>query len=187
VEQHKTKQCIENLSFYLYERALHPELFQIHRMQRVEQRRYRAEVWIVGQAHVVSVIFGRDCITEMVGPENDILPKGGLVSSFRFRGERDHTQTFNNGARYMLSSQVERMTANLFPSSYKDLVSHAHKGGLFVDYPESSSDALPPFSFLDFEAREREFHVHAYHAFPDDLTLVKTQSIFELPQTIRHS
>ena len=40
---------------------------------------------------------------------------------------------------------------------------------------------LVPFTYIDHEARDREFHVHAFHAFPQDRTLVKTQSIFELP------
>ena len=48
MEKGQTKQGVENLYFYLFERALHPELFRIDRVHRVEQRRYTAEIWIVG-------------------------------------------------------------------------------------------------------------------------------------------
>lgn len=180
VEKGQTKQGVESIYFHLFERALHPELFHIDRVHRVEQRRYTAEIWIVGLAHAVTLTYNNRCFTELILAESDLLPKGGLVTSFRFRGERDHAQTFDGGVRYMLSSQVERMTSNLFPSSHRDLVAHAQKRGMFVSFPESEGDLLPPFTLIDYEAREQEFHVHAYHAFSEELTLLKTQSIFEI-------
>ncbi len=183
MELGQTKQRIDDLHFYLYQRALHPELFHIHQVQHVEQRRYHAELWIIGLAHVVTVQFGKSFLAELISDENEVLPKMGLVTSFRFRGERDHSQSFPDGLRYMLSSQVEKMSANLFPSSHRDLVRHAQKRGMFAAFKEWESDGLAPFTFIDYEAREREFHVHAYHAFPEDMTLLKTQSIFELTPT----
>jgi hypothetical protein len=181
VEQGKTRQRVDELHFYLYQRALHPEFFRIHQVKHVEQRVYHAEIWIVGLAHVVTVQFGRNCLTELIAHESDLLPKTGMATSFRFRGERDHSQSFANGLHFILSSQVERMSANLFPSSYRDLMRYAQKRGMFQSFDEWEHDGLAPFTFVDFEAREREFHVHAFHAFPEELTLLKTQSIFEAP------
>ena len=40
---------------------------------------------------------------------------------------------------------------------------------------------MTPFSYVDHEARDSEFHVHAFHTYPQERTLVKTQSIIELP------
>ena len=107
-------------------------------------------------------------------------PKMGLATSFPFRGERDHAQSFGDELRYILSSQVERMTPNLFPSSHRDLIKYAQKRGLFMIFDEWGTDGIAPFTFIDYEARENEFHVHAFHAFPDSTTLLKTQSIFEV-------
>ena len=36
------------------------------------------------------------------------------------------------------------------------------------------------FLIVDFDARDHELHIHAFHAFPEELTLLKTQSIFEI-------
>jgi hypothetical protein len=180
VEQGKTRQRLDELHFYLYQRALHPELFRIHQVRHVQQRLYHAEIWIVGLSHVVTVQFGQNCLTELIAHESELLPKTGLSASFRFRGERDHAQTFANGLRFILSSQVEKMSANLFPSSHRELVRYARNRGMFQSFEEWEYEGLAPFTFVDFEAREREFHVHAYHAFPEELTLLKTQSIFEV-------
>jgi hypothetical protein len=180
VEQGKTKQRVDELHFYLYQRALHPELFRIHQVKHVEQRLYHAEIWVVGLSHVVTVQFGQNCLTELIAHESELLPKNGMATSFRLRGERDHAQSFANGLRFILSSQVEKMSSNLFPSSHRDLVRYAQKRGMFYSFGEWEFDGLEPFTFVDFEAREREFHVHAFHAFPEELTLLKTQSIFEI-------
>ena len=182
-----TKQRIDDLHFYLYERPLHPELFHIHQVKHIEHRRYHAEIWIVGLAHVIMVQFGKQCITELIADASDLLPKSGVVASFRFRGERDHSQNFGEDVRYILSSQVERMSSNLFPSSHRDLIRYGQKRGMFQSFDEWESDGLAPFTFIDIESREREFYVHAYHAFPEGQTLLKTQSIFEIGQANRYA
>ena len=180
VERGKTRQRVEDLHFCLYERAIHPELFHIQRVKRVEQSRYHAEIWVVGLAHVVTVQFGDQVLTELITEDTEMLPKVGLATSFRFRGERDHAQSFNSGMKYILSTQVERLTPQLFPATHRDYVHYAQNRGLFVSFEEWMHEGLAPFSFIDFDARDHEFHVHAFHAFPEDLTLVKTQSIFEI-------
>lgn len=180
VEREQTQQRIEELQFCLYQRAIHPELFHIHRVKRVEQRRYHAEIWVVGLTHVVAVQCGDQILTELITEDNELLPKVGLATSFRFRGERDHAQSFGNGMRYILSTQVERMTPQLFPATHRDYVHYAQNRGIFVSFDEWAHDGLAPFSFVDFDARDHEFHIHAFHAYPEELTLLKTQSIFEI-------
>lgn len=179
MERGHTKQRVEELLFCLYQRALHPELFHIHRVKRIEQTRYHAEIWVLGLAHVVTVQAGEHTLTELIAEDLELLPKTGLATSFRFRGERDHSQAFA-GMKYILSTQVERMTPQLFPATHRDYVHYAQNRGLFVTFPEWTHDGLAPFSFVDFDARDHELHIHAYHAFPDEQTLLKTQSIFEV-------
>jgi len=180
VERGRTRQRVEELQFCLYERAIHPELFHIHKVQRVEQSRYHAEIWVAGLSHVVTVQSGDQILTELIAEDMEILPKTGLATSFKFRGERDHAQSFKSGVKYILSTQVERMTPQLFPATHRDYVHYAQNRRLFVSFEECANDGLAPFSFVDYDARDHEFHVHAYHAFPEDFTLLKTQSIFEI-------
>lgn len=180
MESEKTQLRVDDLYFFLYERTLHPELFQIYKIARVQQRRYSAELWVLPLGHLVTIQFEKGFVSELISPANDLLPKSGLSTSFRFRGERDHTQTLGNGLTYILSSQVERLTPQVFPSTHTDLAKHAQRKGMLVTFDDMESDGLAPFSYVDFEARDHEFHVYAFHSFPDDLSILKTQSIFEL-------
>lgn len=179
IEISQSRQRAEDLHFSLYQRALHPELFHIHQVRRVEQRAYSAEIWVVGLAHVVTVQFGDQYLTELVAEHSDLLPRMGLANTFRFRGERDYSQSFTGGLRYILSTQVERMTSNLFPATHRDIASDRERKGMYWEAEDYGPDGLKAFSFLDFEARDSEFHVHAFHLFPGERTVVRTQSIFE--------
>lgn len=180
MERGQTKHRVDELQFCLYERAIHPEFFHIHHVKRVRQTQYHAEIWIVGLAHVVTVQAGDRVLTELITQDPEALPKTGLATSFRFRGERDHAQSFPDGMNYILSTQVERMTPHLFPATHRDYVHYAQNRELFVSFDDWAHDGLAPFTFIDFDARNHEFHVHAFHAYPEELTLLKTQSIFEI-------
>lgn len=180
MERGQTIQRVENLNFCLYQRTIHPELFKIHAVKRVQQSRYQAEVWVLGMAHVITMQYGDQILTELIAEDMEMLPKNGLAASFRFRGERDHAQTFENNLKYIVSTQVERLSPQIFPATHRDYVHFAQNRGMFAMFDEWSHEGLAPFSFVDFDARDHEFHVHAFHAFPEECTLLKTQSIFEI-------
>jgi hypothetical protein len=139
---------------------------------------------VVGLGHVVTLHAGNRVLTEVATADSDLLPDRGLAHQFRFRGERDHSEHWDNGLTYMLSSQIERMSKQLFQASHADLMRHARRRGMVTTFEEWTGEAdLVPFTFIDYEARERELHVNAFHVYPDELTFVKTQSIIELEAT----
>ncbi len=180
MERGQTRQRVDDLHFCLYQRAIHPEFFGIHQVKRIQQRKYSAEIWVIGLSHVVSLQHEDSVLTELITDDNDSLPKVGLATSFRFRGERDHTQSFSQGGRYLLSTQVERMTPQLFPATHRDYLHYGRNRGIFVQFEHWAHDGMVPFTFIDYDARDSEFHVHAFHVFPEEMTLLKTQSIFEI-------
>lgn len=168
------------MQFFLYRRPLHPELFHIHQERRVNARRYHANLWVMGLAHAVTVQSGDRVITELTADDQELLPQAGCVTTFRFRGERDHTERFDDGIRYILSTQVERLSPNLFNATHRDLVRYGTNRGMFLVFEEWADDGPAPFTLLDYEVRDSELHVQSFHAFPADYTILKTQSIFEI-------
>lgn len=179
----EARQRIEELFFYLYNRALHPELFRIYQTHKITRHRYQAEVWITGLSHVITLQYGDEFVTELIAPSDESLPKSGLVTSFRFRGERDNDYESPGGVRHIFSSQVERLSANLYEHNYRDLAGHARRRGLFVEFSRPEGSPGPaPFAFIDPEAREWEIHFHSFYAFPEEHAFLKMQSIFEVPR-----
>ena len=170
-----------DLHLFLFDRPLHPELFPHWRDVRVSQGDYRADIWVVGLSHVVTVSTGHRTLTEVLAREGEFLPSRGVVARFRLKGERDQERRLPSGWCHMVSTQVETMDEPLYKSVHNDLLRHAYKRGCCCVYEDWAETDLAPFTYIDYEARNAEFHVHAFHAFPLERTLVKTQSIFETP------
>ncbi len=181
MELGQTLQRVSDLKFVLYNRALHPELFHIHKSRHLARAAYQADIWVTGLSHVVTVQSAGRCVTEVTSDDIEVLPQNGLVTSFQFRGERDHLEKLDDGMRYILSTQVERMSQNLFHASHRDLMRYASTRGMLVTFDDwAEGDNPVPFTFIAFEPRDRELHVQSFHAFPADYTIVKTQSIIEV-------
>jgi hypothetical protein len=177
----QVKSRLSELHFWLYDRALHPELFHIHHSQAVRHKRYRAEIWITGLGHVVTFQAGEQTLTQVAAPKSDLLPERGLIETFRFRGERDSFHQAPGKIGYIMSSQVEELSEHLFRVSHRDLLRAASRSGVVKKFKRWSRDGLEPFTHVEYEARHAEFHVHMFHVFCDELTILKTQTIFEMP------
>lgn len=79
----------------------------------------------------------------------------------------------------MTDFQVEKMSPNLYRQSHRDLERFAQNRGLFVKFPELETGGLQPFCYVDFEAKQSELHIHAFAAYPEQVTMLKTQSLFD--------
>lgn len=171
--------AIDGLTFSLFQRPLHPELFQIYAKRQLKTNKYEAYVWITGCTHVVSVFAADVCLTEVISTPGQPLPQRGLIERFQFRGPRSHKCTLSRGLSYMTDFQIEKMSPNLYRQSHDDLERFAQNRGLFVKFPELETGGLQPFCYVDFEARQNELHVHAFAAYPEQVAMLKTQSIFD--------
>jgi hypothetical protein len=179
METPQIKVAIEELSFSLFQRPLHPELFSIYTSKKIKTEKYEAVIWITGCTHVISVYAGDICLAEVISTPNQPLPERGLIERFQFRGPRSHKCTLSKGVSYMTDFQVERLSANLYRQSFTDLERFGRDRGVFIRYPEHEVDGLQPFYYIDFEARKTELHVHTFAAYPDQIAMVKTQSLFD--------
>jgi len=174
-------QSVSSLRFFLYDRPLHPELFDIYHDHHVVKKGYEAQIWVTGCTHVIGVFRDGQALLEVVADAHTDLPQRGLLKEMAFRGERDHEYRHGVGIKYMVNFQVETMSPLIYSQTHHDLARVGAQRGLFVPFPMwMVRSRLTPFSYIDYEAKRDQLHVFTFHAFPEDLTIVKAQSIFEL-------
>ena len=178
----KSHLAVSELNFSLFQRPLHPELFTVYARRHIKTEQYEATIWATGGAHVISLYTGDLCLTELISAPGQQLPRRGLIERFQFRGQRSHKCTLSRGLSYMTDFQVEKMSSNLYRQSHHDLERFAKNRGMFITFANLAVGGLEPFSYIDFEARRDELHVHAFHAYPEQVTIIKTQSLFDLHQ-----
>ena len=174
------KQSVASLRFFLYERPIHPELFDIYHDHHIIKQGYEAQIWVTGCTHVIG-FFREGCsLLEVTADVDNILPSRGQLVEMPFRGERDYQRKRPGEINYLTSFQVERMSPAVYSKTHHDLARSGAQRGLFVPFPRWMSQSLTPFTYIDYQAKPNELHVFTYHSFPEELTIVKTQSIFEL-------
>lgn len=175
----RTKQSLGELSYHLFNRPVHPELFNIYESLHFFQGDYEVIIWSTGCSHVISVFVGPYSITELVCPPDQLLPKQGLLETFGFQSSRKYQHNWPKGLKYHFNADVETMSPNVYQHTHKEFKKMGRKRGLFCEFPKWTQDNFVPFSYLDFEARCDELHLYTYHALAENQTVLKTQSLFQ--------
>jgi hypothetical protein len=168
------------LVFQLFGRPLHPELFAPCRSRAFDRGAYSGTVVITGAGHVVSWRHGGLTLTEVATGVGEPLPQRRRLLSHRIGSERSDRVACRGGATYQTCFQVESIAPELFWSFQEELVVAGSRRGLLHRFEAGGRLSLGAVSWIDVETRPRSLSVQAFHTFPDDLAIVKSQSLFEI-------
>lgn len=172
---------VAELVFQLYGRALHPELFEIHQTRTVERGGHQATVQITSAGHIVTWRYDGLTLTEVAAAANQPLPQRRRLMSHRLQGERTDRVECRGGCSYQTRFQLEPLNPAVFWSFQQELINDGQRQGMLHTFDSSGRVALGAISYIHLEARNRSLLVQAFHTFPDDSAIVKSESIFRLP------
>lgn len=172
---------VAELVFQLYGRPLHPELFVVHRWQTIERADYQAKIDITSAGHVVTWRCGGLTLTEVATSAHHPLPARRRLLSYRLKGQRSDSVQCRGGICYRMSFQLEPVEPEVFWTYQQELLHDFQGQGLLYQFDSSGRMALGAISYVSAESRSRCLLVHAFHTFPDDCAIVKTQSLIQLP------
>ena len=172
---------VAELKFQLYGRALHPELFEVYQSRKIERSRYLAKIDIISAGHVIHWCYNGLTLTEVAAAANHPLPTKRKLMSHPLRGQRDDQMRCRGEAKYRIDFQLEPLDPEVFWSFQQDLVKNSERKGMLYTFDSSGRLALGALSYIHVETRERSMLVQAFHTFPDDHAIVKTQSFYQLP------
>jgi len=183
---HRTKQRRSGgLVLWLYQRTLHPELFQILSVEKVSRRAYDADVWLIEGGHVISFTAGKNTLTEVIATRSEPLqmPDRGQILSTPCRGEKYHEDTYGGNLRYMISTQEEQLSQTLYEATKTEIACYAAKRELMTAEMPGTQETGATLSVLDIERCSHELRVQSFHLFDDNLMVIKTQAIIEVIKT----
>jgi hypothetical protein len=172
---------VGELVFQLYGRALHPELFEIRASRAIDRGTYAAQVAITTAGHLVTWRKDGLTLTELATSLSQPLPQKRRLLSHRIAGERSDRMECRGGACYQTCFQLESVPEEVFWAFQQELVEAGAKRGLLHRFESGGRVALGALSWIDIETRPRSLIVQAFHTFPDDMAIVKSQSVFEAP------
>lgn len=167
---------VAELVFRLYPRPLHPELFDALKARRVRHGDFDLALRLTPTGHVIEYRFGSHVLTEVTAAAGQELPAGAVGGPVK--GER--RQRFDRpGLRYQVSVSAERLPPEVFAQVQDELAADGASRGLLFAHPRHSRIGLTPLGLIVAGGVPGGLSVGAFHTFPDDHTVVKTQALIE--------
>lgn len=172
---------IAELVFQLYGRSLHPELFEIHHTRQIERGGYVATVQITNAGHLITWQYGNMTLTEVAASAQHPLPQRRRLMSHRLKGTCTDQLECRGGVNYQVQFSLEPVEKEAFWTYQKELTQAVERQGLLHCFESSGRFGLGAMSYINLESRDRSLKIQAFHTFPDDYAIVKSQSVFSLP------
>jgi hypothetical protein len=176
-----TRPRVAELAFQLFGRSLHPELFEVHKSREIERGGYSAKIQITSTGHLVTWRYQGLTLTEVAASAQHPLPQRRRLMSNKLKGDRSDRVECRGGVRYQVSFQLEPVEPEIFWTFQEELAHDGQRKGLLHTFDASGRMAVGALSYINVESRNRSVLVQAFHTFPDDYAIVKSQSLFELP------
>ncbi len=173
---------IAELVFQLYGRSLHPELFVIHGTRQIERGGYVATIQITNAGHLITWQYGNMTLTEVAASAQHPLPSRRRLMSHRLKGTCTDQLECRAGIQYDVQFALEPVEKEAFWAYQKELTQAGERSGLLYCFEASGRLGLGAMSYIHLESRDRSLKIQAFHTFPDDYAIMKSQSIFTLPQ-----
>jgi hypothetical protein len=173
---------VAELVFQLYGRPLHPELFEVSATRTVERGDFQANVSITSAGHVVTWRYAGLTLTEVCTAAHHPLPEKRRLMSYRLKGEKSDRVRCRGGVTYAMKFELEPVAPEVFWTFQEELSRDAERRGMFHKFDSSGRMALGALSYINIETRSRSMLVQAFHTFPDDYAIVKSESVIQIPQ-----
>jgi hypothetical protein len=175
---------VASTAFQVFAKTIHPDWFTVRGHRRLTQESWEADVRIIEGGHVVLFRSGAVRLTEVLAGPEVVLPEPGLLFHSPIKHERSASLQPSGAVEYQTCFEVERVDTAVFAHLCDEMVLDAKGGRLFHRFAPSNRLAPAPISLIHVEARTSGLSVLAFHSFPDERAIVRTQSLFE-PNRVR--
>ena len=172
---------VSDLDVMVFGRTVHPELLTLHERTTVQQCGFHAQIAICDVGHLIQWRAGDQTLCELLAPRGLAVPRQQRLFDKKVRGSRDESLWLPCGASYQLSFQVEQLPPDVFLQLHEEFSTDYRKATLGHVFVATNRLAPPAISYVQADLFPRSLLVHAFHTFPENCAVVKTQSLFELP------
>jgi len=171
---------IAEMAFKLYGRSLHPELFVVHKSRTISRGEYEARIQITNTGHLVTWRYQGITLTEVCTSAQHPLPEKRRLISRRLKGDRAERMTCRGGVSYQVGFQLEPVEPEIFWMFQQELSLDSQREGMLHRFDASGRLDIGALSYISCQSRDRTLSIQAFHTFPDDYAIVKTQSLYKI-------
>jgi hypothetical protein len=170
---------VTELVFRLYDRPLHPEFFEVLSDRTVTRDGYTLTARLTRSGHVLDWNDGRTHLEELTATARMELPRSGMRLAYDFQANRNERFNVAGRIRYRISSQLEVLPPEQFLHVHEELALDGARKGLVFHCKSENRLGPSPLGVVIVQAVSTGLSVVAFHTFPEELALIKTQSLIE--------
>lgn len=171
---------VSELNLAVLGRSVHPELFVIYESTSVVQAGFQTRLAICDAGHLLELRTPQQTLCEIVAPKGQSLPHRERLFDKKLRGSRDESLWLPGGIGYQLSFQVERLDPDVYLQLHEEFSTDCRKATLGRMFEPPNRLAPAAVSYLQLDLFPSSLLVHAFHTFPENCAVVKTQTLIEL-------
>jgi hypothetical protein len=171
---------VSDLTYRVYARALHPEWFETKAFRRLSLAGWQADLRIVQGGHMLVWSAGSASLSEVLCTRGLELPETGLLHRSSVRHERSTSLGLNTRVAYHSCVEAERLEPEVFAHMNDELLLDASRGGLFHRARGTNRMVVPAIRLMKVETNRSYLSIHATHTFPEDLAIVRVESLIDL-------
>lgn len=164
----------------MFDRPVHPELIESLATQSFERDGYKLRLHLTAAGHLLEWRWNDLTLVEVLTEQSHPLPEGRQMFAHRVGGERNECFWPRECVSYHTCFQAEKLPPEVFYHFHDELRSDGEKDGVLHVLAPQDRLGLSPISFVDLQARAGSLIVHVYHTFPDEYTVVKSQTLIEI-------
>ena len=171
---------INELTFRVYARSLHPELLETHAARVIERKEYKLHVGITSAGHVIRFELPDCQLVEVATSSHHDLPQQGQLLNQKIGAPFEQQIDSLHRIRYSCSVNLETLEPkNLF--AFTQIIDKADREHSLVhQFGSNGRIAMGAMSFLKIGTRMQTVRIQAIHSFPDTCQVLTSQSMFEI-------
>jgi hypothetical protein len=169
---------VSELTFHVYNRPLHPELFETLAIRRLRRKDVTLTVRLMSTGHVLEWCQGGTILTEVMVTPDAPLPEVGRLFSHPFSTDQ-RGKWSGSGLRYEFATSSEILPPDVYLRVHDELAADGARRGVLVHFRPQHRLGLTPLGVVTVEPVPLGASIAAFHTFPDEFTVVKTQSLIE--------
>ncbi|MCP4505953.1 MAG: DUF2617 family protein, partial [Fuerstiella sp.] len=140
---------------------------------------HKAQMRIGPTGHLLEFQTDQSIVTEVVATKQEGFPEHLKVIDRRLIGYRTHMIDLPH-VRYHCSYQLESVPLDVYLQLHREFEIDAQNATASLIVPGATPQSPECISLLKCDVLQEGLVVHAFHTFPENAAILRTQTLFEL-------
>ncbi|TWT57422.1 hypothetical protein KOR42_07830 [Thalassoglobus neptunius] len=177
---HSLRPSIDETSYRMFDRSLHPELFDPLIVGRVHSELYDLSIGLCEGGYYLQFSSGKQSIVEVTLPDELKLSTFGLQKTYFYNQQDEILHETEHPLNYHFAGEVDAVDFSVFTRVQLELEIESQKSFVSHQFPTQNRLLPGPLSLARVEGNSKMLAVQTFHTFPSDLSILRTQTLFEL-------